>query len=69
MIQRQQTLWLILATITAFLSFQFPFVTGKETVANSSALQETVIDAGSNMFFVIAYRSFNCTFFNYYFSV
>ena len=53
MIQRQQTLWLILATITAFLSFQFPFVTGKETVANSSALQETVIDAGSNMFLLL----------------
>ena len=53
MIQRQQTLWLILATICAFLSFQFPFVTGKETVANSSALQESVIDAGSNLFLLI----------------
>ena len=29
MIQRQQTLWLLLATATALLSFMFPFVTGK----------------------------------------
>jgi len=29
MIQRQQTLWLLLATIAALLTFMFPFVTGK----------------------------------------
>lgn len=29
MIQRQQTLWLILSTAAAILSFLFPFVTGK----------------------------------------
>ena len=29
MIQRQQTLWLLLATLAALLSFMFPFVIGK----------------------------------------
>jgi len=29
MIQRQQTLWLLLSGISALLSFMFPFVTGK----------------------------------------
>ena len=29
MIQRQQTLWLLLATLAALLTFMFPFVTGK----------------------------------------
>lgn len=53
MIQRQQTLWLLLATVCAFLSFQFPFATGKEAVPNSSALQEVVMDAGSNLFLLV----------------
>ena len=29
MIQRQQTLWLLLSALAALLSFMFPFVTGK----------------------------------------
>ena len=29
MIQRKQTLWLLLATVAALLSFMFPFATGK----------------------------------------
>ena len=29
MIQRQQTLWLLLCTFAALLSFMFPFITGK----------------------------------------
>ena len=55
MIQRQQTLWLILATVCAFLTFQFPFVTGKEIVTNSSsnALADIDIDAGSNLFLIV----------------
>ncbi len=32
MIQRKQTLWLLLATAAALLSFMFPFVTGKTIV-------------------------------------
>ncbi|HET9431864.1 MAG TPA: DUF4293 domain-containing protein [Chitinophagaceae bacterium] len=53
MIQRRQTLWLILATVCAFLSFQFPFVTGKEAVPNSNAMLDVVIDAASNFFLLI----------------
>ena len=53
MIQRQQTLWLILAMVCAFLSFQFPFVTGKESVSNSSALLDVDIDAASNFYLLI----------------
>lgn len=32
MIQRRQTLWLLLATVAALLSFMFPFVIGKGIV-------------------------------------
>ena len=53
MIQRQQTLWLILATVCAFLTFQFPFVTGKEVVANSTALVDIDVDAGENFYLLI----------------
>jgi uncharacterized membrane protein (UPF0182 family) len=55
MIQRQQTLWLILATVCAFLSFKFPFVTGKEILTNSAgnAMADIVVDAGSNLFLII----------------
>jgi len=53
MIQRQQTLWLILATVCAFLSFQFPFAIGKETVENSAALLDVNIDAASDLFLIL----------------
>ncbi len=46
MIQRQQTLWLLLSTVAAILSFKFPFVTGKEMINNQ--LSDKVADAGSN---------------------
>lgn len=51
MIQRRQTLWLLLATITAILSFLFPFVTGKEAIKNMQA--DKVIDAASDFFLLI----------------
>jgi len=51
MIQRQQTLWLLLSTITAILTFMFPFVTGKEIVNNMEA--DKVVDAGSNFYLLI----------------
>jgi len=51
MIQRRQTLWLLLATITAVLSFMFPFVTGKEAIKNMQA--DKVIDAASDFFLLI----------------
>ena len=51
MIQRRQTLWLLLATIAAILSFLFPFVTGKEAIKNMQA--DKVIDAASDFFLLI----------------
>ncbi len=47
MIQRQQTLWLLLATIAAILSFMFPFVTGIELVEKTTMQRPAEIDAGS----------------------
>ena len=38
MIQRQQTLWLILATAAAALTFKFPFATGEEIVKNTTMI-------------------------------
>lgn len=51
MIQRQQTLWLLLATVAAVLCFMFPFVTGKEMIKNLPT--DKVVDAGSNFFLLI----------------
>lgn len=51
MIQRQQTLWLILAVVCSFLSFQYPFYTGNRIENNSSIYAE--LDAGSNFFLLI----------------
>jgi hypothetical protein len=48
MIQRQQTLWLILSTIAAILSFMFPFVTGMELVDKTTMQKPAEIVAGSN---------------------
>ena len=53
MIQRQQTLWLLLATVAAILSFMFPFVTGTETVDNSTMTRSAEIDAGSRFLILI----------------
>lgn len=51
MIQRQQTLWLLLSAVTALLSFMFPFVTGKLTV--NEATTERSINAGSEFIILI----------------
>jgi Domain of unknown function (DUF4293) len=53
MIQRQQTLWLLLATAAAVLTFMFPFATGEELIKNSSMKQTVLIDAGSSFFLLI----------------
>ena len=47
MIQRQQTLWLFLATIAALLSFMFPFVTGKgieKAIEVDKTIKETCLE-------------------------
>jgi drug/metabolite transporter (DMT)-like permease len=53
MIQRQQTLWLLLAAICSFLSFQFNFYSGQrvEIAANGPMFEE--LNAGSNFFLLI----------------
>lgn len=51
MIQRQQTLWLLLAAAASFLSFKFPFYTGN-IVENNTALYKE-LDGGSNLFLLV----------------
>ena len=51
MIQRQQSLWLLLSTITSFLSFQLPFYNGTKKINNLIASAE--LDGGSTFFLVI----------------
>lgn len=51
MLQRQQTLWLLLSGVCSFLSFQFPFYTGNRMENNMSTFAE--LEAGSNFFLLI----------------
>ncbi len=51
MIQRQQTLWLLLAAVASFLSFKFPFYTGNIVQNNMSVFEE--LDGGSNLYLLI----------------
>lgn len=51
MIQRQQTLWLLLASVASFLSFKFPFYTGNIVENNATRFEE--LDGGSNFFLLI----------------
>ena len=53
MIQRQQTLWLLLATICGILSFMFPFATGEELVENSTMRRLKELVAGEDFFILI----------------
>jgi predicted MFS family arabinose efflux permease len=52
MIQRQQTLWLLLAAVASFLTFKFPFYTGNLVENNVPRFEE--LDGGSNFFLLIA---------------
>ena len=51
MIQRQQSLWLLLAAASSFLSFQFPFYTGNILEDNMSRFEE--LEAGSSLFLMV----------------
>ncbi len=51
MIQRQQTLWLLLAALAALLSFMFPFATGK--ILENGKLDDMSLKAGSNFLLLI----------------
>jgi len=51
MIQRKQTIWLIICTIAALLSFTFPFVTGKILVKGIPA--DVAFKAGDDFLILI----------------
>lgn len=51
MIQRQQSLWLLLAIIAAALSFRFPFATGKGLV--KGLIADVTLHAGGHVLLVI----------------
>lgn len=51
MIQRQQSLWLLLAAVASYLSFRFPFYTGN-IIENNTPIFET-LDGGSNLFLLV----------------
>lgn len=52
MIQRKQTLWLLLALVASVLTFMFPFATGEEAVKENMK-QSAEITAGSNFIILI----------------
>lgn len=52
MIQRQQTLWLLLASVAALLSFMFPFLTGKGIDKNGLPV-DVYLKADSNFLLLI----------------
>ena len=51
MIQRQQSLWLLLAAVSSFLSFKFPFYTGNILENNVARFEE--LEGGSNFFLLV----------------
>ncbi len=53
MIQRQQTLWLLLATIAGVLSFMFPFAVGEKIVVNTTMMERVDFVAGEDFFILI----------------
>lgn len=52
MIQRQQTLWLVLSTAAAILTFIFPFLTGKGT-DKTGAITDVYLKADSSFLLLI----------------
>lgn len=51
MIQRSQTLWLLLSLVASGLSFQFPFAVGETAIAETST--QVILDGGSSLFILI----------------
>lgn len=51
MIQRQQSLWLLLSTICAFLTYKLPFFSGTKQVNN--IIEKAIIDGSSTFFLLI----------------
>ncbi len=53
MIQRQQTLWLLLAIAAAIACFMFPFVVGESSGADGNTPVRATIDAGSSFLLLL----------------
>ena len=53
MLQRHQTLWLLLTTICGILSFKFPFVTGEKIVEATTMRSPVELVAGDNFILLI----------------
>ncbi len=53
MIQRQQSLWLLLTVICGVLSFNFPFYTGMRMNTASNMLEMSILDGASNFFYIL----------------
>ncbi len=51
MIQRQQSLWLLLSTISTFLSYKFPFFSGTKQV--NDLTEKAILDGGSTFFLLV----------------
>ena len=51
MIQRSQTLWLLLSLIASGLSFQFPFAVGE--TASTDTTTQLILDGGSSLFILV----------------
>lgn len=52
MIQRLQSLWLLVSSLLAFLSFKFPFYTGTKT-NETGIVEKVIVDAGYSMFLIL----------------
>lgn len=52
MIQRQQSLWLLLTVICGVLSFNYPFYTGTRMNA-SNMIERSILDGASNFFYIL----------------
>lgn len=53
MIQRQQTLWLLLSTIAGILTFTFPFATGERLVVKTGLKEAAKLNASSDFFILL----------------
>jgi hypothetical protein len=53
MIQRQQTLWLLLAAAAAIFTFMFPFATGEKLIDKTAMKNLEEMTAGNNFFTLI----------------
>lgn len=53
MIQRRQTIWLLLSTVAALLTFLYPFATGEEIVEGTAMRRRAEVIAGGQFFTLV----------------